>query len=81
MPSGEEVRFDRGLYAVEAVHAAVEAYAELGTFEVVEEQAEVLVRMTDPDPELAAVLLDELSNHVLHETVRRRNAADAEGLA
>lgn len=67
----DRVLFSRALYLADAVGAAVEAYGELATFAVVELDDEVAVDISDPDPEVAEVLVDEFCNHVLHETIVR----------
>ncbi|MBW2525590.1 MAG: hypothetical protein JRI23_15510 [Deltaproteobacteria bacterium] len=67
----ERVSFSRALYLPEAVTAAAEAYEALGTFEVEVGDDEVAVVITDPDPDVAPVLVDEFCNHVLHETIVR----------
>jgi len=64
--------FSRDLYAAEAVDEAVRAYAGLARFAVSQGGADVLVEVSEPDPEVADVLLDEFCNHVLNETVRLR---------
>jgi hypothetical protein len=63
--------FSRALYLPEAVRAAVDAYGELATFAVDVRDDDVAVDISEPDPEVASVLVDEFSNHVLHETIVR----------
>jgi hypothetical protein len=67
----ETVRFARSLYHPEAVEVSVAAYAGLATFDVKTVAEDIEVTITDPDPDVAAVIVDELCNHVLAETVKR----------
>ena len=72
----EQVLFSRSLYAAEAVRAAADAYAELATFEIEILEADIQLTIRDPDEDVASILVDELCNHVLHETiVRKRGGA------
>jgi hypothetical protein len=63
-----ELSFSRSLYTPAAVRQAVAAYQELAKFDVVDGGDELLVKISDPDPEVFD-LLDEFCNHVLFETV------------
>lgn len=67
----EQITFARSLYAPEAVEAAAAAYAELAEIAVTVGADTIEVTVDKPDPELASVLLDELSNHALYETILR----------
>lgn len=67
----ERVLFCRALYLPEAVRAAVEAYGELAAFAVEVRDDDVAVDISDPDADVASVLVDEFCNHVLHETIVR----------
>ena len=67
----DRVVFSRALYLPEAVRAAAQAYGELATFAVDVSDDDVTVDISEPDPEVASVLVDEFCNHVLHETVVR----------
>lgn len=67
----ERVLFSRALYLPEAVRAAVDAYGGLATFAVEQSGDDVAVDISDLDPEVASVLVDEFCNHVLHETIVR----------
>jgi hypothetical protein len=49
----------------------VDAYGELATFAVDVRDDDVAVDISEPDPEVASVLVDEFCNHVLHETIVR----------
>ena len=69
----EPIVFSRSLYSPEAVHAAVEAFEELGTFEVQDRSNSIEVTIRDPDPDVADVLADELCNHALSNTMAERN--------
>lgn len=71
----ERILFARSLYAEEAVEAAAEAYRELASFAIVPHASEIELQVSDIDPEFGARLLDEVSNHVLYETVQRARAA------
>jgi hypothetical protein len=71
----ERILFARSLYAEEAVEAAAAAYRELASFAIVPHAAEIELQVSDIDPEFGARLLDEVSNHVLYETVQRARAA------
>lgn len=74
MPEAVEVSFSRSLYPPEAVREAVAAYQELAKFDVVDGGDDMLVKISDPDPEVTD-LLDEFCNHVLFETVKQFRAA------
>jgi hypothetical protein len=66
----ERIVFSRSLYAPEAVEAAAKAFGELAKIDVsIGEDIEV--SLSDPDPDLADVLADELANHALALTVRQ----------
>jgi hypothetical protein len=67
----ETVRFARSLYHPAAVEASVTAYGSLATFAVKTLAEDIEVTITDPDPEVAGVIADELCNHVLAETIKR----------
>jgi hypothetical protein len=71
----DRILFARSLYAEEAVEAAAEAYRELASFAIVPHAAEIELQVSDIDPEFGARLLDEVSNHVLYETVQRARSA------
>ena len=72
----ETLDFSRSLYLPEAVQAAADAFAELASLTVSPHEGGVLVSISDPDPELADVLADELANHALHETIIRPRSGD-----
>ena len=72
----ETLDFSRSLYLPEAVQAAVDAYAELASLSVAPHDGGTLVTIRNPDPELADVLVDELANHALHETIVRTRGGD-----
>ena len=67
-----ELRFGRSLYAPDAVRAAAEAFRHLGKIEVTCRESETELVLTDPDPELADVLLDEIANYALARTIAGR---------
>ncbi len=77
----EVVRFARDLYSPAGVQAAVDAYGELATFEVELKDDEIVVSISEPDPDIADALVDEFLNHALHETITRHRARSAEGAA
>ena len=68
----ERIEFSCSLYSVDAVKQAVEAFAHLGKLEIEAADDAVTVVLSDPDPEVADVLLDELGNHALALTVQSR---------
>ncbi len=68
----ERIEFSGSLYSADAVKQAVEAFAHLGKFELESADDRVAVVLSDPDPEVADVLLDELAKHVLALTVQSR---------
>ena len=67
----ERLRFDRGLYASEAVRDAAEAFGHLGRLTLHELDDAVVLELCEPDPRFADVLGDEIANHALFETIRR----------
>jgi hypothetical protein len=73
----QTVSFARDLYSAEAVAEAVQAYAGLARFEVLQGGADVVVEIREPDPDVADVLVDEFCNHVLNQTVARRRKEPA----
>ena len=76
----EQLSFSRSLYRVEAVQGAVAAYEGLATFTVAEEADDIVVTIAEPDPDVADVIQDEFSNHVLFGTVVavRNEAAESD---
>jgi hypothetical protein len=74
----ERLAFSRSLYAIEAVEAAVKSFEHLAKLEVELSAggSEISVAMTDADPDVADVLLDELANHALIGTVIRTRGTD-----
>jgi hypothetical protein len=56
------------------VEAAARAFAHLAKIEVTRHESETKLTLTDPDPELADVLLDEIANHALFGTITRRRS-------
>jgi len=65
------VRFHRSLYDVDAVRAAVVAFADLAKLSLVESEHEVLLSIEQPHPQVAAMLADEIGNYALAETIAR----------
>ena len=74
----DAVAFARSLYAPDAIRAAVAAYAELASFQITESDEDVIVRITEPDSDVAHCLADELANYALVETIARRPKAARE---
>ena len=70
----ERIAFSRSLYSVEAVEAAVKTFEHLAKLEVKVDGDAISLEMTDADPDVADVLLDELANHALVGTVIRTSA-------
>jgi hypothetical protein len=68
----QTLSFARDLYSAEAVDEAVKAYAGLAQFAVSQVESDLVVQVSEPDPDVADVLADEFCNHVLNETVRLR---------
>lgn len=64
-----DVRFSRSLYLREAIDRTAAAYSTLLNATVEEEGADVVVRVAGTP---TVDLLDNFSNHALHETVRMR---------
>ena len=67
----DRVVFSRALYLPDAVRAAVAAYVGLATFQVEVLDDDVTVDISEPDAAVAAIVVDEFCNHVLHETIVR----------
>ena len=63
------IRFDRSLYTETAVQAAIDAFAGFATISVTTEADGWTALREDPGPRQADVLVDELANYVLSETV------------
>ena len=72
----ETLDFQRSLYLPEAVRSAAEAYAELAKIEVTVDDNGVRLEISDPDPDLADRISDELANHALHETIVRTRSGE-----
>ena len=64
----EVLEFNRDLYPLEAVQAAVTAYGELASFEVEATVDAVRVQLSDPADDVPH-LADEFANHVLYAAV------------
>lgn len=73
----QERSFDRSLYLPEAVRAAVDAFAEHALIELSQREGAMVVVLRDAGSLDPALVLDELSNHVLFETIVRRRREDA----
>lgn len=70
-----ELRFHRDIYAGEAVDAAVETFARFGAFELAEEPAHWIVRVTARRADRERAIAGELANHALGLTDARRRTA------
>jgi hypothetical protein len=70
-----EVRFHRELYDGPAVDEAVKTYGRFGAFELVQEPAHWLVRVTCKTPVRERQVSRELSNFALGLTVHGRKAS------
>lgn len=70
----QTLELSRSLYDPDAVAEAVAAFQNLATIEVEATEARLRVTITDPDPDVADVLADELCNHALAHTVARHRA-------
>lgn len=71
----DSLSFSRSIYRLDAIEAAVGAYAELAEISVEAGESEVVVTFTSPHPAVADELTDAFGNHVLFETVRRHREA------
>ncbi len=61
----ETIIFDKSLYSLKAVKAALAAYQGLADFGLVNKAKVIKVIINNPDQEAADVLADELANYVL----------------
>ncbi|MCO4769227.1 MAG: HxsD-like protein [Deltaproteobacteria bacterium] len=71
------VRFDRSLYAADAVHAGVEAFGKFARIALSEDADAFVLAVTEIDPRHEDVLVDELANYVLAETAASRSGGAA----
>ncbi len=69
----EVLELNRDLYPLEAVQAAVDAYAGLARIEVRATPDMITVEVHEPNEDVEH-LTDELANHALFEAVRRYRA-------
>lgn len=69
----ERLVFSASLYAPEAVKLAAAAFEHLGKITLEQQDDALVLEMTEADPEVADVLLDELANHALALTVQSRS--------
>jgi hypothetical protein len=67
----DRITLSRSLYAPEAVEAAVVAYGELAKFDVTVGGTDIDIEVSDIDPDVGDVLVDEFCNHALFETIVR----------
>lgn len=72
-----ELRLHRSLYDGDAIRAVAERYAAVATIAVDVGEHELTVRFDQVDPDVADVLTDHFCNMALHETIVRRNRAEA----
>lgn len=71
----DHLLFSRSLYAVGAVEAAAQAFGHLAKLEIRRHENETELVVSEPDPEVAEVLLDEIANHVLFATITRHRGS------
>ena len=71
----DPITFSRSLYLPEAVQAAAAAFSELAKIDVRVLDSHIEVALAEIDPDVADVIVDELCNHALHETVVRRRGS------
>lgn len=73
------LQFSRSLYDRAAVEATIEAFADLATWTVSEDDGGIKVEMRDPSGDIDD-LADHFANHVLHAsiTLTRRSALGAQ---
>jgi hypothetical protein len=69
-----ELRFHRDLYAGAAIDEAVKVYARFASFELTEEAAHWVVRISASSDARAAQVARELGNYALGITIRARGA-------
>jgi len=65
----ERLDFSADIYSPVAIERAVAVYGELAKFTVTHGESVISVTYTDPDPDVADVLADELANYALNETI------------
>lgn len=70
-----ELRFHRDLYAVDAVDEAVGVYGRFASFEVVDEPAHRVVRVTASSEPRERRVCRELANYALGLTIKGRKAS------
>jgi len=68
-----ELALHRSLYDAEAVRDLLPQYQGVATIRVDEAEHELRLSFTEIDPDVAPMLVDHFCNHVLVETVTRRN--------
>lgn len=68
----DALRFHKSLYSESAIRRATERFAQLGTFEVIEAEADWLVAVSPARESLRERLGDEVGNHALFETILER---------
>ena len=66
--------FDPSLYRRDALEAAAEAYGQLATIAISEEEGRLVAALSEFDPDLREGLVDHFRNHALFETVARVRA-------
>ena len=68
----KKVLLDRRFYKVGAVEEAASDFSELATFDIHSDGKKIHVSVTDIDPDVADVLIDEFLNFALAATVAAR---------
>ena len=69
------VAFHRSLYLPEAVQSAMAAYSPFAKLELSEAGSDLVVTVSEIDPEADEDLIDAFCNHVLFETVVQSRGA------
>ena len=69
--SSTEIRFAREVYSGEAVDEAVKTFANFASFELTEDEAAWIVRVTPKSPDVARRLIGEFGNYALGLTIQR----------
>lgn len=62
-----KVKYDKRIYKIKAVKAAVKDYNEFADFDITTKGNEIIVDIANIDYEPEDVFLDEFSNYVIHK--------------
>ena len=71
------LRFHKSLYMEDAIRRALVRFAQLGTFELVEAEADWIVHVHPVRESVREKLNDEVQNHALFETILARKGMAA----